>query len=240
LTAERHPISAHRVLVGLLVVGLGVLLFLEEIHVANAHAALDWYLPAALFLIGVSLATRMPGSRGRFWGWVLIALGGLLAARRLGAPLPEDVFDLFWPLVLIALGARLLTRSRRPRWRRPEIPAEAVPEDGARVWQTAVLSSHEIRSTAACFSGGRLAAVCGACTLDLTAARSAPGGARIEVAAVCGGIAIRVPEGWEVKSEVTPVLGGFEDKTRRVPGTPPTGLLVVRGAAVFGGVEITN
>jgi hypothetical protein len=54
-----------------------------------------------------------------------------------------------------------------------------------------------------------------------------------------GGIEIKVPENWSVSGRVTPILGGYEDKTRRVAdGTNQR--LLVRGLVIMGGVEIKN
>ena len=81
-------------------------------------------------------------------------------------------------------------------------------------------------------------AVMGGCEIDLDSVRSASGDATIDVLAFWGGIDIRVPRGWTVVNRVAPILGGFEDKTG---GAGPDGpRLVVRGAAIMGGVEVKN
>jgi len=54
-----------------------------------------------------------------------------------------------------------------------------------------------------------------------------------------GGIEIRVPENWTVSGRVTPILGGYEDKTRPPQGAT-THRLVVRGFAIMSGIEIKN
>jgi len=80
--------------------------------------------------------------------------------------------------------------------------------------------------------------VLGGCELDLRHA-AIDGEAVIDVFAMWGGIEIKVPENWSVSGRVTPILGGYEDKTRRVPdGTNQR--LLVRGLVIMGGVEIKN
>ncbi|HYA17456.1 MAG TPA: hypothetical protein VEF06_08320, partial [Bryobacteraceae bacterium] len=66
--------------------------------------------------------------------------------------------------------------------------------------------------------------------------------AEIEATAVFGSVEIRVPSNWRVIKEGAGVFGTYEDRTlpfRPEPGVePPT--LIIRGAAVFGSVEIEN
>ena len=57
--------------------------------------------------------------------------------------------------------------------------------------------------------------------------------------AVMGGFEIIVPDTWSVRVEVTPFMGGIEDKTQARPG-PSAPRLVVRGFVMMGGVEIKN
>ena len=48
-----------------------------------------------------------------------------------------------------------------------------------------------------------------------------------------------MPEGWQVRGEVIPLMGGFEDKTLPKAGAVE-GTLVIRGFAIMGGVEVSN
>jgi hypothetical protein len=78
----------------------------------------------------------------------------------------------------------------------------------------------------------------GGCEMDLRHAKI-HGEAVIDVFAMWGGIEIRVPDDWTVVSRVTPMLGGFEDKTRPTPDAS-THRLIVRGMVIMGGVEVKN
>jgi predicted membrane protein len=78
----------------------------------------------------------------------------------------------------------------------------------------------------------------GGCEIDLRQAQI-NGEAAIDVFAMWGGIEIRVPEDWTVISRVTPLMGGFEDKTRPLQGAG-THRLVVRGFILMAGVEVKN
>ena len=54
-----------------------------------------------------------------------------------------------------------------------------------------------------------------------------------------GGFEILVPETWRVISEVTPFMGGIEDKSR-TSSQPTAPCLVLRGFMMMGGVTIKN
>jgi hypothetical protein len=88
------------------------------------------------------------------------------------------------------------------------------------------------------FRAAHLLAFMGGCEIDLRRA-AINGEAIIDVFAMWGGIEIRVPEDWTVSSQVVPLMGGVEDKTR-----PPQGAtahrLTLRGLAFMGGIEIRN
>jgi hypothetical protein len=64
----------------------------------------------------------------------------------------------------------------------------------------------------------------------------------LEANAVFGGGEIRVPENWLVVLQGVGVFGAYEDKTRHIQTdvSKPTKTLVVRGVAVFGGIEVKN
>ncbi len=90
------------------------------------------------------------------------------------------------------------------------------------------------------FKGGEIVAVFGGCDLNLTQA-DFEGEITIDVTAIFGGTKIVVPPGWIVKSEVTAIFGGVDDKRSIQPlaeGVNKT--LIIRGIALFGGVDIRN
>jgi predicted membrane protein len=92
-------------------------------------------------------------------------------------------------------------------------------------------------STSRAFRKANLVAVMGGLEIDLRHAEI-NGEASIDVFSLWGGIEIRVPEDWTVDSQVIPILGGVEDKTR--PTRVANHRLIVRGSVVMAGVEIKN
>jgi predicted membrane protein len=90
------------------------------------------------------------------------------------------------------------------------------------------------------FRGGEVVAVFGGCDLNLTQA-DFEGEIEIDITAIFGGCKIIIPPGWQVKSEVTAIFGGLDDKRSIQPVVEgQRKLVVIRGIAMFGGVDIRN
>jgi hypothetical protein len=89
------------------------------------------------------------------------------------------------------------------------------------------------------FRGGEVTAIIGGCELDLRHASISSGRAVIDTFAFWGGIQIKVPQEWSVELQGTPILGAFDDKTVRAGGDGSK-VLVVRGVALMGGVDLKN
>lgn len=83
-------------------------------------------------------------------------------------------------------------------------------------------------SSALCIFGGG--------ELDLTEAVLTSQETIITAVCIFGGLEITVPEGMAVRSEVVGIFGGTE--VPRDPGDPGAPVLVIKGSAVFGGVEV--
>ncbi|MFM7063878.1 MAG: DUF1707 domain-containing protein [Actinomycetes bacterium] len=81
-------------------------------------------------------------------------------------------------------------------------------------------------------------AVCvfGGGELDLTRAVLTSRETVINAVCIFGGLEITVPEGMNVRNEIVGILGGSEGPSDT--GDPGAPVLVVKGAAIFGGVEI--
>ena len=80
-------------------------------------------------------------------------------------------------------------------------------------------------------------AMFGGVELDLRSARFAGAEAEITAVALFGGIEITVPEGLAVHIDGVGIFGGF-DQGGEGPGQPGAPVLRVKGAALFGGVDV--
>jgi hypothetical protein len=92
------------------------------------------------------------------------------------------------------------------------------------------------------FKGGRLMAIFGGYKVDFNHAEIEGDKAVLEANAIFGGGEIRVPEHWHIVQQGVGIFGAYEDKTRHFQPDPskPTKTLVIRGVAIFGGIEVKN
>jgi len=215
---------------GLLIIFVGIAFTLDNLDIAEVDGLLR-YWPSALMLIGVAKLWQARAGYGSGLTGVLIAgTGGWLQLEALGY-VDQSVFEL-WPMLLVIAGGALVWQGLRGRHERRALVGDST------INAIAVLAGVNRGSNSSAFRGGELTAVMGGCEIDLRHA-AIHGEAIIDVFAMWGGIEIRVPEDWRVIGRVTPVMGGFEEKTR-----PPHGAaehtLVVRGFVLMGGVEVKN
>jgi hypothetical protein len=155
--------------------------------------------------------------------WLLLESMAIVTVR---------LWDL-WPMLLVLIGGSMVWRGMTGR--RDDI---STADSHSTVSAVAVLAGLNRGNNSKTFHGGDLTAVLGGCQVDLRQA-SIEGEAVIDVFAMWGGIEIRVPENWTVSARVTPILGGYEDKTRPVRDATAQ-RLVVRGFVIMGGVEVKN
>lgn len=218
-----------QLLMGLVIIALGILFTLDSLGLADARTSLR-YWPVAFIGIGAIKLWQARGGGGAFAALLFILAGTWLLLESL--EIVTVSFWALWPILLVLFGASMVWQGLGGGRHGP--PADANSTLSA----LAVLGGVHRGNNSRTFRGGDLTAVMGGCEIDLRQA-AIDGEAVLEVFAMWGGIEIRVPEDWTVVGRVTPILGGFDDKTR-----PPLGAaahrLVVRGVAIMGGIEVKN
>jgi hypothetical protein len=118
----------------------------------------------------------------------------------------------------------------------------AVPSQGKadsdELALVAIFNGIELANRSATFRGGTVLAWFGGVSLDLREATLAPG-ANIDIRAMFGGVAIRVPPTWRVEAHGTAVAGGWDNRAVQ-PDDPEAPALLVNVVAALGGASITN
>jgi len=104
---------------------------------------------------------------------------------------------------------------------------------------TSIFSGVHKKMVSKNFKGGDVTTVLGGSEIDLSQA-DFTGTVRLEVTQIMGGTKIIVPPHWEVRSEITAVFAGFEDKRQQPAMTNPEKVLIINGTSVLGGIELKN
>jgi Domain of unknown function (DUF5668) len=242
--ADRRPRFTPRLVVGLSILGLGMLFLLHEVTGASIGRILRFW-PVALIVLGSTILwesgwydrKRASGRKQSLgWGvfWILAGSWFLLDSLDW---VRFDPWDYFWPILLLALGGSIVWRSLRGPKLALQLPSVADREQLFSAF--AILSGNNVRNASQDFHGGEATAIMGGCEIDLREARIAEE-AVVEVFALWGGVEIKVPQGWRVVSEALPLLGGYEDNTRRPETGASAPRLVIKGFAIMGGIEVSN
>jgi hypothetical protein len=175
-------------------------------------------------------------AEGRAAGGILAAIGGLLLAQNLGYLYIG--WGAIWPLILIGVGLYLLLQ--RLPWR-PAAPAGVADWAGNTLDEVAIFGGGKRNINAQDFQGGHITAIFGGVELDLRDAGMKGDSAVIEVNSVFGGASIRIPGNWSAVMQGIGIFGGFGDNSVQPdPRAPGVKHLIVKGAALFGGVGVKN
>lgn len=220
------------IMFGILVVAFGIFWLLRNL------GQLDPTLEQAVFswqalVIAIGLINLVNG-HARFFGALLILLGGFFLATELFA-LPVTFRQAFWPSLIILLGLSVVFGSRKAFRRKVRI----VTDGDDFFEEVSVFGGRERKVVSTSFKGGKSIAVFGGSVLDLSRCELAPGPQEIEFVSVFGGAKLIVPRDWNVKTEVTNIMGGFSDK-RNMDLVVENKVLIIKGVAIFGGGELTN
>jgi predicted membrane protein len=211
---------------GIILIAIGIGFLMDSLGYGSFQNFLKSYWPFLLVLIGLAhiLYTRY------FSGIAWVIIGGVLSLFTLGV-VKGNAWEAFWPLVLVLIGVRILIR--------PKFRMEGG-DDRDYASSTAVFGGAAKKITSKNFAGTNVSAIFGGAKLDLRSAQIAKEGAVIDVDAVFGGVEILVPERIKVKVDVFAAFGGHDDKrdVSKINEKGPE--ILIRGNAIFGGIEIKS
>ncbi len=126
----------------------------------------------------------------------------------------------------VALAAKFMLKSN-------------ATETTQEVDMVAIFGGEDLASTADPFYGGKVLTMFGGTRLDLRKATPAPTGMYIDIAIVCGGLELVLPQGWRVDFTGQVYAGGFDDATATSADTSAP-VVHIGGFIVAGGVRTMN
>ena len=248
-----------KVLAGLIIVVIGSLLLLDNVGLNLPNWL--WHWSNILIVIGLFIGVKH-NFRNSAW-FILVLIGSFFTLREI---FDQEInfSKVIFPAMLVILGLFILFKPKgsfrhKAKWKKFDEPesftsyteAEADTTTSSSTKQKKTNSNDYLDSVnvfggshqtiySKDFKGGEITAVFGGCDVNLTQA-DFEGEIVLDVTAIFGGAKIIIPPGWEVKSEVTAIFGGLDDKRSIQPITDgKSRLLIIRGIAMFGGVDIRN
>lgn len=232
---EQHHLTNNRAVIGVILVLVGLFLVMRNTGIFPDfidHVIFSW----PMLLVTIGLIITIGSSGGKTSGIIVMAIGGFFLIPQIFRETFE--VNMFWPSVFIIIGAIFIFTKKRGWNSTPT--ASQTGDDYIDYFN--VLSGGERQVVSDNFRGGKVTAVFGGSEIDLTKSKLAPGVVVLEIACVFGGTTIIVPDYWNVKIDVVPVLGGFGDSRKLNPARTidTTRQLVIKGAVVFGGGEVKS
>jgi hypothetical protein len=134
---------------------------------------------------------------------------------------------------------RQMRREWKDKWRNRHDQGAAFYSSSDFLDATNIFGGVNRKVVSKNFKGGDITTFMGGTEINLSQAEI-NGTVILDVTQVMGGTKIIVPSHWEVRSEVSAVFAGFEDKRQQPVAVNPDKVLILKGASVFGGIELRN
>lgn len=241
--------SNNRIWLGVVLIVLGGLFVFNNFgfFIFDLHPLIfSWH--TIFLIIGIVLVVNHKNS---FIGYIFLGIGLIGILHHFPYFFFLD-FGNLWPLIFLALGLWLLLNrgsSHHHEYHKfqnmqnmgdPQNQSQTNFSSYDLIDEVAVFNTVRRTIDSQNFKGGKITTMFGGAKLDFTNAKLAPGENILEVSAIFGGVNIRVPQNWKVLVNVTSIFGGFDDKrfVKTAPADENQGILIIKGAAIFGGGEL--
>ncbi len=232
---------------GLFIILLGVIWLLRKAGVHLPGWIFSWQM--ILIIIGVSIGVG--NSFKNAASWILIGIGTIFLINDIYF-IPYEVRQYFWPVLVIAIGLIIIFKPKS-RWGKKKHDAPGNGDPNVEVGSgTGTFGRDDVLDIVSIFNGlkrtimsknlkgGESVTVFGGTELNLLQADFEKE-AVLDVTVVFGGLKLIVPKNWEVRTEVTSILAGVEDKRySAVQVLPDEKTFIITGTVVFGGIDIAS
>jgi predicted membrane protein len=236
---EKQPQQFKRSARANLLLGI-ILMFLGLFLIADLADVIPWRFRDFLFTwqaLLIFLGVVFLSGKDKGTGLIMIAVGTFFLMPKF-FELPHYWRSLFWPSLLILLGLVVIFGSRRQDGffnQKKKASGDDLLDD------VAVFGGGDRIIYSQNFQGGKITNIFGGSKYDLTGSKLATGRNYLDITMIFGGSKFVIPEGWDVKIEVTAIFGGFSDKrVRSMVVKDEDKTLVISGVTIFGGGEIVN
>ena len=234
---NKTSLLSPQFIMGIMIIAVGLIFMLDNFDILYAGDIMR-YWPAILVVFGISKIAQAKNGSAQLFGWIITVVGSMMLLDKLDF-INFRIHD-WWPVILIIIGVNFLRGSWRKKKSIVDGPmTDSAVDSDSYIKNTAFMSGVKRVITSKEFRGGEISTLMGGCEIDLREAEMLGNDASIDVNVIMGGVEIRVPLGWAVVTEATPIMGGVEDRTYTAKeGTPKR--LIITGSIIMGGIEIKN
>lgn len=250
--SRRRKRNDKNILAGILLLVAGSLLMTRQVERdLIPHWLFTW--PMILIVVGLFVGIQ---TKFRDIGWViLMGVGAFFLANEV---FPDDDAGRFIvPVVVCVVGLILLLSPGRKKHRdksqdgrffyninigieddvdTDKDPVKPKPDV---VDATSIFGNVKKVIYSKDFRGGEVVAIFGGVEINLSQA-DIRGPIVLELVQIFGGTKLIVPPHWQVHSEAVAIFGGIEDKRPTQVNMSPEKVLILRGTALFAGIEIKS
>lgn len=229
-----------RVWGGLILLAVGGAFLAKSLGVLLPIWLFKW--PMILMLVGIYQLGKNNFKRPQ--GLIPLVLGGMFLVD-IAVP-GLQYRHIMYPVLIMVVGAFLLLSPRRKKFQYNQESKTSftqmtdLEDGGDTIMADSIFGGVERNIISKNFKGGKVNCVFGGAEINLMQA-DIQGTVIMELNSVFGGIELTVPSSWKVITEVSAVMGGVQDKRSMNNDMGNTEkVLILRGSAVFGGIEIKS
>ncbi|HLS30635.1 MAG TPA: DUF5668 domain-containing protein [Flavobacteriaceae bacterium] len=226
------------VAIGILVIVAGLLVLFRQMGLYIPSWILSW----KMLLVAGGFVLLIKHNFKNTAGYIMVGVGVVFLIRDLGFTWVNS--NLFWPIVIIGIGIAILARSvfssssstsKTYKAAFKDVDSEDV------IHVESIFGGVTKNIVSKNFRGGLVSLVFAGAKINLMRV-DLEEEAVIDITCVFSGTKLIIPSGWKVKSEVSTIFGGLDDKRPIMPAemTEESKTLVLRGDCIFGGIEISS
>jgi len=224
-----------RITFGIILILIGGLFLLNTLDIVDFRISrIVFSFPFILFIVGILILIN---SNKKVLGGIFAGVGLIWLLPRI---FPEIDYGpgLIIPVLLICLGIYMILKHSQKKTNDEKWTMENIKKDI--VDDVSIFGGGNKVITSDNFKGGSITAIFGGSEIDLTNCKLAEGTNVLDIVAIFGGTTIIVPKDWNIQLNVTPLFGGFSNKSSKMPNVEvdKSRTLVVKGVAIFGGGEV--
>lgn len=233
----KNKSTDRKLIIGIILMLAGGLLLLDTFDITQLpirHYIFSW----KTLLIGIGIVLLATKERATA-GYVLIGLGVIFWLPSL-VNYSITLSQIFWPAVLIGIGVIIITRRGTHGKHRRHSASDTLNSNDY-IDDISILGGGNKIIQSKNFKGGDITAIFGGSEFSFKDAELSPEGCTIDVFTMFGGSKLIIPDNWIVKSDMLSIFGGFNDKRAIRPEDSEPGIvLYLKGAVIFGGIEIKS